>query len=57
MVALGMLLYELGIIFDIPEAAPLWSMVPGLIDVVGIIAPIAQLAGIYCVRKGFPREI
>ena len=54
LVAVGIVLFALSVVFDIPEARPLLGEIGQSIR---IIAPIFAIIGLWWVRKGFPREI
>jgi len=55
-VAIGIFLFELGIAFDIPEAASIWINVPGLPEFTKLASPVLQIIGCTLIWKGFPRE-
>ena len=56
-VAIGFILWVLGVAFDIPEAASIWITVPGLPEITKFASPILQIVGIILLGKGFPREV
>jgi len=55
LIVVGILMFEFGIVFDIPEARELWIGVPEIILKFG--APLLQIFGTLLIRKGFPRDI
>ncbi len=57
MVAIGVIIFVLGIAFDVPEAASIWIGIPGFQDFAKIGSPIFQIIGILLLNYGFPREI
>ena len=57
MVAIGVIIFVLGIAFDVPEASSIWIGIPGFQDFAKIGAPIFQIIGILLLNYGFPREI
>jgi len=57
MVAIGVIIFVLGIAFDVPEAAVIWMNVPGLPEFAKFASPIFQIIGIILLYFGFPREI
>lgn len=56
LVAFGILLFEIAIIIDIPEASQFWDFLMGLDQILRIVAPFMQIVGIYMIMKGFPKE-
>lgn len=55
-VAIGILCFEFGIAFDVPEAASIWINVPGLPLITQIASPILQIIGCILIWKGFPKD-
>jgi len=56
-VALGVILFVVGIAFDVPEAAAIWIEVPGMQDFTKFAAPCLQIGGVLLLNYGFPREV
>lgn len=54
-ITVGILLFEFGIAFDIPEARELWAFIPPLI--LQFLSPSLQIIGAIGIRIGFPRDI
>ncbi len=55
-ITIGMIIFILGVMFDIPEGASIWITVPGLPEFTKFGAPICQLSGAILIRKGFVKE-
>jgi len=56
-VAFGIILFVLGVAFDIPEAASIWMNVPGLQSITKFASPSLQIVGTLLMWKGFPRDV
>lgn len=55
--ALGIILFIVGIIFDVPEVAFIWMSFPGFPNVLKILAPVLQIIGTIVVRYGFSKKV
>lgn len=55
-IAVGIVLFELGIAFDIPESASIWITIPGMYVFTKFASPILQIIGCILIQKGFPKE-
>jgi hypothetical protein len=57
LVAIGIILFEFGIAFDVPEAASIWINIPGMREFTKFASPSLQIVGSIMIYKGFPKEI
>ena len=55
-VAIGIILFELGVAFDVPEAAIYWIAVPGLPEFTKFASPGFQIIGSLMIYRGFPKQ-
>ncbi len=55
-IAIGIVMFEVGIAFDVPEAASIWINVPGMREITQFASPLLQIVGSILIWKGFPRE-
>jgi len=55
--AFGIILFIVGVIFDVPEVAPIWMNFPGFPNVLKILAPVLQIMGPIVVRYGFAKKV
>ncbi|MHA1147865.1 MAG: hypothetical protein ACTSR8_06430 [Promethearchaeota archaeon] len=55
-VAVGIILFVLGVAFDVPEAASIWINIPGMMEFTKFASPILQIVGSIMIYSGFPKE-
>lgn len=55
-VAIGIILFVLGIAFDVPEAASIWITIHGMMEFTKFASPILQIIGSIMIYSGFPKE-